>query len=214
MVTGVDAGIVLAGAGVGFPVAAAVGVTLVVAATLVAVQALRPPPTPVVAGGCLVGVVGTLAQLALTAGDPASRVAYLSGLLGASAWYGVGVRLLADRVTGAGRQWLAVGSLLWVGGTVTVTTAAAPADWPLVWGLLAGLGVLGVSALLWLTQSDGREREWTAGLHRETAILSGAFLAPATLGLLAGEEVLFLSYVLVFAVAVVTWSLARLALGG
>lgn len=198
---------VLSQGGVGFPVAAAVGATLLVAALGLAVQALRPPRSVLVAGGCLLGGVGVLAQLGLTAGNPASRAAFLLGVFGASAWYGVGARFLADRVTGLGRQWLAVGSLLWVGGTVTITTTAAQADWPLVWSLSVGLGLLAVALLVWLT---ARERLKTG--DRQIWPLSGAFVTPAALGLLAGEEILFVSYLLVFAVSVVCWSFVRLAL--
>jgi hypothetical protein len=200
--------------GAGFPVAAAVGVSLLVAALALAVQALRRPRALRVAGGCLAGGVAVCAQLVLTAGDPASRAGYLLGLFGASVWYGVGVRLLAARVTGAGRQWLAVGSLLWVGGTVTVTASAAPADWPLVWSLLPGVGLLATAAGLGLADGE-RPGDWlTEPWVRGAGVLGGALLAPATLGLFAGEEVLFVTYLLVFAVTIVCWSLARLALGG
>jgi hypothetical protein len=198
---------VLSQGGVGFPLVAAVGGTLLVTALGLAVRALRPPRAVLLAGGCLLGAVGVLAQLLLTAGDTASRAGFLLGLVGASAWYGAGVRLLADRVTGAGRQWLAVGSLLWVGGTVTVTATAAPADWPLVWSLLLGLGLLALAVLVWLMEPAGL-REW----DREMAVLSGAFLAPSVLGGLAGEEILFVAYVLAFATSLVCWSLVRLAL--
>jgi hypothetical protein len=37
-------------------------------------------------------------------------------------------------------------------------------------------------------------------------------LAPAVLGLLAGEEILFVAYLLAAATSVVCWSLVRLAL--
>jgi hypothetical protein len=198
-------------------VAAAVGVSLLVAALGLAVQALRRPRAPLVAGGCLAGGVGVLAQLALTAGDPTSPAGYLLGLSGASVWYSAGARLLADRVTGAGRQWLAVGSLLWVGGTVTITTSAAAADWPLVSSLVLGLGVLATAAGVRLAGSE-RPGTWsaeTAGLWvRGAGVLGGTLLASAALGVLAGEEVLFVVYLLVFAVTIVCWSLARLALGG
>jgi len=192
--------------GVGFPLAAVVGGTLLVTALLLA-GGFQAPRSPPVAAGCLLGGVGVLAQLAIVTDDPASRVAYLAGLVGASCWYGAAVVVLADRVTGAGRQWLAVGSLLWVGGTVTITTSAAPADWPLVWALLFGV-VLGalvtVAGLRW----PGHRNPWTRG----AGVLSGVLVAPALLGLLAGEEVLFVVYLLVFAVSVVCWSLVRLAL--
>jgi len=191
--------------GVGFPVAAAVGVTLLVTALSLAVQALRAPRSPLVAAGCLLGAVGVLAQLVLVADDPASRRAYLAGLLGVSCWYGVAVRLLTARLTGAGRQWLAVGSLLWAGGTVSVTATAAPATWPLVWALLLGLG-LALLALALLRQSgDGHT---SAGV----GVLSSVLVVPAPLGLFVGREELFVVYLLVFAVSVVCWSLARLAL--
>jgi hypothetical protein len=207
----------LSGGGVGFPVAAAVGVSLLVAALALAVQALRRPRALSVAGGCLAGGVAVCAQLVLTAGDPTSRAGYLLGLSGASVWYGVGVQLLGNRVTGVGRQWLAVGSLLWVGGTVTVTASAAPADWPLVWSLLPGLGLLAVTAGLGLVDGDrsmGWNTETLELFVRVAGVLGGALLAPGTLGLFAGEEVLFVTYLLVFAVTIVCWSLARLALGG
>ena len=186
--------------GVGFPVAAAVGVTLLVTALSLAVQALRAPRSPLVAAGCLLGAVGVLAQLVLVADDPASRRAYLAGLLGVSCWYGVAVRLLTARLTGAGRQWLAVGSLLWAGGTVSVTATAAPATWPLVWALLLGLG-LALLALALLRQSgDGHT---SAGV----GVLSSVLVVPAPLGLFVGREELFVVYLLVFAVSVVCWSL-------
>lgn len=192
--------------GVGLPLAAAVGATLLVAALALAVEALRVPRSPLVAAGCLLGAVGVLAQLALVADDPASRVAYLAGLLGGSCWYGVAVRALAERLTGAGRQWLAVGSLLWVGGTVSITATAAPAAWPLVWSLLLGLG-LSLLALAWFRRSEG-----THIRTRGVGVLSGLLVVPAPLGLLAGREELFVVYLLVFAVSVVCWSLVRLAL--
>lgn len=193
--------------GIGFPVAAAVGGALLVTALALAVRALRVPRSPLVAAGCLLGAVGVLAQLALVADDPASQRAYLAGLLGGSCWYGVAVRLLTERLTGAGRQWLAVGSLLWVGGTVSVTATAAPADWPLVWSLVFGLGLAGPLALVWLRRSNG--------VHIRTCgvgVLSGVLVVPAPLGLLVGREELFVVYLLVFAVSVVCWSLVRLAL--
>jgi len=65
--------------GAGFPVAAAVGITLLVAALGLAVQALRRPRALGVAGGCLAGGVAVLAQLLLTAGNPASQAGYLLG---------------------------------------------------------------------------------------------------------------------------------------
>jgi len=198
---------VLSQLGVGFPVAAAVGATLLVTALGLAVQALRPPRAALVAGGCLLGTVGVLAQLLLTAGEPASRGGFLLGLVGASAWYGAGVQLLADRLVGLGRQWLTVGSLLWIGGTVTVTATAAPANWPLVWCLLLGLALLAVTVLVWLAGPDS-VREW----DRQAGLLSGAFLAPSVLGVLAGEEILFVAYVLAFAMSLVCWSLVGLAL--
>jgi hypothetical protein len=207
MPAGTEAVGLLSQGGVGFPLAAAVGLTLLAAALALVVQAVRVPRSPLVAAGCLLGAVGVLAQLALVTGDPASRVAYLSGLLGASCWYGTAVRLLAERVTGAARQWLAVGSLLWVGGTVSITTTAAPADWPLGWALLFGLGLAGSLAALLLRRSQS-PHAWTRGV----LVLSGVLVAPAPLGLLVGEEALFVGYLLVFAVSVVCWSLVRLAL--
>jgi len=120
-------------------------------------------------------------------------------------------------VTGAGRQWLAVGSLLWVGGTVTVTASAAPTDWPLVWSLLPGLGLLATAAGVRLADGEA-PGDWsteTTGLFvRGAGVLGGALLAPAVLGVLAGEAVLFVTYLLVFTVTIVCWSLARLALDG
>ncbi len=191
--------------GVGFPLAAAVGGTLLVTALALAVRALRAPRSPLVAAGCLFGAVGVLAQLALVADDPASQRAYLAGLLGGSCWYGVAVRLLTARLTGAGRQWLAVGSLLWVGGTVSITATAAPATWPLVWALLLGLGLaLLALGLLW---RPGDGHTW-AGV----GVLSGVLVVPAPLGLFVGREELFVVYLLVFAVSAVCWSLVRLAL--
>jgi len=198
---------------VGFPVAAAVGGTLVITALFLAAAALRPPRASLVAAGCLLGTLGVLAQLALTASEPASQAAFLLGVVGASCWYGTALRLLSDHLAGLGQQWLAVGSLLWLGGTVTVTASVAPARWPLVWSLLLGLGVLAAALLAWLARSARRNAGWVKdGWHRETAVLSGAFLAPAVLGTLAGEEVLFVAYVLVFATSLVCWSLLRLAL--
>jgi drug/metabolite transporter (DMT)-like permease len=208
MGTAVTAGTTTGEVGVGFGVAAIVGGTLLVTALLLAARAVRSPRTPLVAAGSLLGAAGVLAQLSLTAGDPASRVGYLLGLLGAMGWYSTAVRLLSERVTGVGRQWLAVGSLLWVGGTVTVTTTAAPADWPLVWSLFAGVGVVGLALAAWLTDAADRGPPW----DRWLAVLGGVLLAPAVLGLLAGEEILFVAYLLAAATSVVCWSLVRLAL--
>lgn len=209
MVTAVAIGAWLPDWGVGFVVATAVGGTLLVTAALVGVRAVRHPRSPLVAGGCLVGAAGVVTQLALTTGDPASRVAYLAGIAGASGWYGAAAVLLADRPTPLGRQWLGVGALLWVSGTVTITTTAASADWPLGWSLLAGVAVLCVAVPVWLTDVVDPTNPWDRGL----AVLGVTLLAPALLGVLAGAEILFVAYILVFAVSLVCWSLVRLALG-
>lgn len=195
--------------GVGFVVPATMGVTLVAAALVVTARTLNSSQLPLVAAGTLLGTLGVLAQLGLAAGAPDSRTAFLLGAAGASCWYGAALRLLAERTAGLSRQWLAVGSLLWIGGTVTVTASAAPGTWPLTWSLLLGAAILAVAVLPRLRRPSDAETGWN---QWGVAALSGAFLAPATLGLLAGEDVLFVSYLVVFVTAMLGWSLARLQL--
>jgi hypothetical protein len=186
-----------------FALPAAVAATLVVAALLVAGRAVRGRRA-VVAGGCLLGTGTVCAQLALVAVDPASEGVVLAGVFGGSCWYGVAVRLLSERPTGAARQWLGVGSAVWVAGTVSVTASTVPGEWPLRWSLLFGGVVLVAAALAWRT---GR---W----HRPLSVFGGTLVAPGVLGLLAGENVLFVTYLIAAVVAVICWSLVRLALGG
>lgn len=192
--------------GVGFVGPAVLGSTLLGSGVLVAVRMFRSR-SPFLAFGCLLGCLGVGTQLVLAAEAPASRVAFLCGVLGGACLYGAGVGLLPERRVG--RQWLAVGSGIWVAGTITVTISLTAARWPHRWSLPLGVVLPAVPGVLsWLRGEWRPRRNWRilAG-----GVLGGVFVLPVAIDSLFGEEVLFVAYLAATVVGSLLWWFSRLA---
>jgi len=162
----------------------------------------------------LVGVVGIASHLFLELwrgpGDP------LGFVLGATGAY---LRVLGG-IAGcwpARRRWrVAVPALLWVVGWIAVgpTVTAGQGAFYYEFGLLAGVavGLLGVGMVGLDGAGVGRGSsvvEWKWG--RMVAVAGGAFAVPSLVGFVAGEEVLFLSFVVGVVVLAVLLYLVRLS---
>lgn len=197
----------LSGAGTGYLVTVALGAALTGAAVHTAAKGHSQSPT--VSAAALAGSLAVLAQLAVARQSAGTPVGFLLGTLGGTLWYGSVIRRHDGRTLALCRWGLAVGALLWIAGTVTITVSLTAAAWPLLTSLLLGVAVPGA---LGLVSWHRTEKESTATRRlQQWATLGAAFVLPATVGVLLGAEILFVGYLVVFATAVIVWSLCRLA---
>lgn len=210
----------------GFAVPTAMGTALVVASLVVGFRLYRSGASPLLVAGALLGSVAVVAHLAVAAGEPASTVGFLLGSVGGICWYVVGVSAVPARAKDLNsdarlsgiahsnsivHQSLVVGGILWIAGTVTVTTTVSPQEWPIRWSLLIGLFLAAIAAV---PRIGGQEP--TAEIESRRlflGVLTSAFLLPAAVGVVFGREILFVAYLIAVVIAVIGWLLVRVATG-
>ena len=189
----------------GYAVATVTGASLVGSALLSLGRELHSTRRPQVIGPVGVGTLAVCGQLALAESSPAARVVFLLGIVGGWCWY-VGW-LRSERQTLA-EQSLAVGGLLWVGGTITLAVSFDGPGWPVGWSLAAGVVASAVTALFCRLsrKTDGT----VLRVGKESAPVAGIFVAPAAVGWLFGGELLFVLFLISAVTVLLGWSLVRL----
>lgn len=166
------------------------------------------------AAGLVLGSVGIATSVMIALDRPESILAFVLGAVGATSCYlGVFGRLFGDEDRTFPDELVAVTSVLWIAGALTVgVIAGADARHYAVgaaFGTLLAIATVGFTA--WQRRSSdspvGRS-ELLGGL-----LFAGGFLVPATVGTIFGEEILFVTYSIAFVLAVILWWFLRLSLG-
>lgn len=209
MSPGVAPSALLAGISPGFAVPVVAGFVLLCCAAVALVRELNATARPGVIVTCLLGAVMIGGQLWIARSAPAARIGLLLGTVGGWGWY---LGWLRSGRQGLAEQALAVGGLLWVGGTITLAVSFSGPGWPVRWGLAVGVAAaVGTVALGQRARGDGmfsRRR-----LLAVTPVVI-TFGSPAVVGYLFGSELLFV-LVLIWTVSVlIGWSHVRLAQAG
>ena len=200
-----------------FPIV--LGWLLVLSSLTVAVRTVRSVDrqgTPRAYGppvALLVGSAGVLASLLLALDKPASIPAFVVGAVGATCCY---VAVFPD-LSGDGRQTVAVQavavlSVLWIAGFLTVggTASSGTRHYELagLFGLLS-IAIPIVSTVLkrWTdSKLPHPEQGWSGWL-----LLGAAFVIPAAIGTVFGEEELFVAYLAATVIGSLLWWFGRLA---
>ena len=195
-----------AGISPGFAVPVVAGLVLLCCATVVIVRAFRTTARPGLIVACLLGAVGVGGQLWIARSAPAAQIGFLLGTVGGWGWY---LGWLRSGRRGLAEQALAVGGLLWIGGTITLAVSFSGPGWPVRWSLAVGVATAAGTAVLDQTD-DARSRSGTLSVTP----IAVAFGGPAVVGYLFGPELLFVLYLVCTVSALIGWSHVRLAQAG
>jgi hypothetical protein len=185
-----------------FVIPVGIGAVLVSIAVVVAVREGRRTARPVVLAACLVGAGGVGTQTVLARTMPASQLGFLLGTTGGWCLY-IGWQF-SQRWEKMAEQGLAVGGVLWISATITITVTLAGPNWPVRWGLALGLTTAIATVALGRWHREVERRKWTA------TPVAVAFLGPAAIGAVFGPDILFVLYLIAAVVVVIGWSLLRL----
>lgn len=196
----------LAGIGPGFTVPVVTGLALLGCAALVTVREVRATARPAVIVACLFGAVGIGGQLWISRSAPAAQIGFLLGTVGGWGWY---LGWLRSGRRGLVEQALAVGGLLWIGGTITLAVSFSGSGWPVRWSLGVGGATAVGTAVLGQTDAAGSRSGALA-----VAPVAVAFGGPAVVGYLFGPELLFVLCLIWTVSVLIGWSHVRLAQAG
>ncbi|WP_336327323.1 hypothetical protein [Halovenus sp. HT40] len=199
----------LSGIGPGFAAPVVAGLALLGCAALVTVREFRATARAGVVVACLLGAVGVGSQLAIALSAPASQVGFVLGTVGGWGWY---LGWLRSGRRGVAEQALAVGGLLWIGGTITLAVSFSGPGWPVRWSLAVGVATAVGTAVLGQTGRGG------GALSRSVMLavtpVAVAFGGPAVAGYLFGPELLFVLFLIWTVSTLIGWSHVRLAQAG
>lgn len=206
MSPGVAPSALLGGISPGFAVPVVVGFVLLCCAAVAIVRELNATARPGVIVTCLLGAVGIGGHLWIARSAPAAQIGVLLGTVGGWGWY---LGWLRSGRRGLAEQALAVGGLLWIGGTITLAVSFSGPGWPVRWGLAVGVvTAVGTAVLGGTDRGDG-------ALSRSRALavtpVAVAFGGPAVVGYLFGSELLFVLFLVWTVSTLIGWSHIRLA---
>lgn len=160
--------------------------------------------------GLVIGSAGVVGSVGVVLSRPQSIFAFVVGALGATLCY-VAV-LAADCGTDSSRlagQVVRLCALLWIAGALTVGRIAASDTTHYLWGGGIGIvltGILFIHAFQHRGADDGARSQIFAG-----GLLPGSFILPVSVGVVFGEEILFVVYLITAVLSCILWWFHRLA---
>lgn len=183
------------------------GSALILASLLVAVRSLRVSGRAAAGAVAVLGALGVAASLVGGLDRPGSPGAFAVGAVGASCCYAAVCPELFAGDSRRTARTVALLSVLWIAGFLTVGATAGVGSRHYVLGGVFGLLVAGVALVSswWNDDRTGQQYGWLG--------LSAAFLCPATVGVIFGEELLFVTYLIAAVVGTVLWWFDRLRQG-
>ena len=161
----------------------------------------------------LLGSGGVFGSLLLAHDQPASITAFVVGAVGATCCYVVVLPAsFADGRETVAVQAVAVLTVLWIAGFLTVGGTASSG--PRHYELAALFGLLSIAVPIVSTVSKRRRDSKLSYSERGRSgwlLLGAAFLFPATIGTVFGEELLFIAYLAATVIVSLLWWFTRLA---
>lgn len=162
----------------------------------------------------VLGSVAIAVSVTMALHRPDSLSAFFLGSVGGTGCYlGVFRRLFVDEGGTFLHQLVAVASLVWTAGALTVGAVAGAGAGH--YAVAAAFGtVLAITTVAFtIRQRTGSESPGTSTVLLGGLLLAGAFLVPATVGTLFGEEILFVTYSIAFVLTAILWWFLRLSSG-
>lgn len=159
----------------------------------------------------VLGSIGIAVSLAMALDQPDSVPAFVVGAVGATGCYlGVFRRLFVDEGGSFLEQFVAVTSVLWTAGALTVgAVAGAGAGHYAVAAVFGTVLVIATGGFM-VQRRTGPESSMPTSESLGGLLFASAFLVPATVGTLFGEELLFVTYSITFVLTVILWWFLRL----